>query len=53
MYFGSEREATEHVDPLFSGTGDLLTKDVEKAKALNGFVTSIYNGKSCVPGGIV
>lgn len=40
-------------DPLFSGTGDLLTKDVEKAKGLNGFVTPIYNGTSCVPGGIV
>ena len=53
MYIGSEREATEHVDPLFSGTGDLLTKDMEKAKALNGFVTSIYNRKACAPGGTV
>lgn len=29
MYIGSEWAATEHVDPLFSGTGDLLTKDME------------------------
>lgn len=53
MFIGSEREATEHGDPLFSETGDLLTKDMEKVKVLNGFVTSIYNGKACPPGSTI
>lgn len=54
LYSDSERKATEHQDPLFSGTEGLSKKkDMEKTKALNGFAVFVYNGKACVPGGII
>lgn len=44
-YNSSRRKSTENVGPLLNGTGDLLTKDTEKANLLNGFFASVFIGK--------
>ena len=46
-YVGSKREAKENVVPQVNGTGDLVTKDMEKAEVLIAFFVSVFTGKLC------
>ena len=38
----------ESVDLLLNGTGDLVTKNMEKAELLSPFFTSIFTGKAAL-----
>ena len=46
-YVGSKMEAKENVGPQFNGSGDLATKDMEKAEVFNAFFVSVFTGKLC------
>ena len=41
-YTSSKRKTKENVGPLLSRPGDLVTKDMEKAKALSAFFASAF-----------
>ena len=41
----NKRKAREDVDPLQKETGDLVTRDIEKAEVLNDFSASVFTSK--------
>ncbi|KFM11475.1 hypothetical protein AS27_04032, partial [Aptenodytes forsteri] len=43
-YVGDKRKARENVGPLRNETGDLVTRDTEKAEVLNDFFASVFTG---------
>lgn len=45
-YISSKRKVRENVSLLLNGAGDLVTKDMEKAKVFNAFFTSVFTGKT-------
>lgn len=45
-YINSKRKVREIVGLLLDGAGDLVTKDMEKAKVFNAFFTSVFTGKT-------
>jgi len=44
-YMSNKRKAREDVGPLWKETGNLLTRDMEKAEVLNDFFASVFTGK--------
>ncbi|KAK4826209.1 hypothetical protein QYF61_006153 [Mycteria americana] len=44
-YIGGKRKTRENVVPLQKETGDLVTRDMEKAEILNDFFASVFPGK--------
>ena len=45
-YISSKRKVRKNVGLLLNGAGELMTKDVEKAKILNAFLDSVFIGKT-------
>ena len=45
-YISSKRKIWVNVGPLINGAGDMVKKDMEKAKLLHAFFTSVSTGKS-------
>ncbi|GAB0176277.1 hypothetical protein GRJ2_000092900 [Grus japonensis] len=45
-YVSDKRKMRENVDPLWKETGDLVTRNMEKAEVLNDFFASVFTGKS-------
>lgn len=43
-YVNDKRKTRENMDPLQKETGDLVTRDVEKAEVLNDFFASFFTG---------
>ncbi|KFZ52058.1 hypothetical protein N321_07570, partial [Antrostomus carolinensis] len=43
-YVGEKRKTRENVGPLQKATGDLVTRDTEKAKVPNDFFASVFTG---------
>ncbi|KAK4824189.1 LOW QUALITY PROTEIN: hypothetical protein QYF61_012005 [Mycteria americana] len=43
-YISSKRKTREYVGLLLNGAGELVTKDMQKAKALNAFFASVFIG---------
>ena len=44
-YISDKRKASENMGPLWKETGDLVTRDMEKAKVLNNFFASVCTSK--------
>ena len=44
-YLGDKRKTRENVGPLQKETGDLVTRDMEKAEVLNDFFASVFTSK--------
>ena len=44
-YVGDKRKTRENVGPLRKETGDLVTRDMEKAEVHNDFFASVFTGK--------
>ena len=44
-YIGDKRKTRKNVDPLRKETGDLVTRDMEKAEVLNDFFASVFTSK--------
>ncbi|GAB0179507.1 mitochondrial enolase superfamily member 1 [Grus japonensis] len=44
-YTSNKRKTRENVGPLHKETGDLLTRDIEKAEILNDFFASVFTVK--------
>ncbi|GAB0176269.1 mitochondrial enolase superfamily member 1 [Grus japonensis] len=44
-YVSDKRKMRENVDPLWKETGDLVTRNMEKAEVLNEFFASVFTGK--------
>lgn len=45
-YISRKRKIRENVGLLLDGAGDLVTKDMEKAKVFNAFFTSVFPDKT-------
>lgn len=45
-YSSSKRKIQENVGPLINGARNVVKKDMEKAKLLHAFFTSVSTGKS-------
>ena len=45
IYMSNKRKAREYVGPLWKETGNLVTRDMEKAEVLNDFFSSVFSGK--------
>ncbi|KFU99993.1 hypothetical protein N340_08025, partial [Tauraco erythrolophus] len=45
-YVSDKKRSRENVGPLRKETGDLATRDMEKAEVLNDFFASVFTGKS-------
>ncbi|KFV20297.1 hypothetical protein N340_07071, partial [Tauraco erythrolophus] len=46
-YVSDKKRSRENVGPLRKETGNLATRDMEKAEVLNDFFASVFTGKSC------
>ncbi|KAK4817866.1 hypothetical protein QYF61_001676 [Mycteria americana] len=44
-YIGDKRKTRENVGPLWRETGELVTRDMEKAEVINNFFTSVFTSK--------
>lgn len=45
-YINSKRESRENMGSLLNGVREVVTNKMEKAKVLNAFFTSVFNGKT-------
>ncbi|KFV13722.1 hypothetical protein N340_01198, partial [Tauraco erythrolophus] len=45
-YVSDKKRSKENVGPLWKETGDLATRDMEKAEVLSDFFASVFTGKS-------